>query len=90
MPHQPPQRCFVEFAVAKRRDERQPQALQGTIEGQSLVHLLGGLSRRRDNKKPRPDGGVLRIGREREVYRARRSPVPGRGPFFDSAVCTKS
>jgi hypothetical protein len=28
MPHQPPQRRLVEFAVAKRRHQRQPQALQ--------------------------------------------------------------
>ena len=26
--HQPAQRCFVEFAVAERRDQRQPKALQ--------------------------------------------------------------
>jgi hypothetical protein len=33
-------------------------------------------------KKPRPDGGVFGIGLAVD-YRARRSRVPGRRPFFD-------
>ena len=43
-----------------------------------------GLSRRRDTKKPRPDGGVL--GSVLRAVVARRSYVPGRGSFFDSAA----
>src|SRR6185437_2437050 len=58
MPNQPPRRRLVEFTVAKRRDQRQPEAMQARAK---VVHgsISLGLSRRRDNKKPRPDGGVL-------------------------------
>src|SRR5712672_2728640 len=104
MPHQPPQRRLVEFAIPERRDQRQPKALQRSLKigsskigrskiGSSKVRnskvshgsISLRLSRRRDNKKPRPDGGVWRID-VGEVYRARRSPVPARGAFFDGAA----
>ena len=37
VPDQPAQRRLVEFAVAKRRDERQPQALQAACEISQIV-----------------------------------------------------
>jgi hypothetical protein len=37
-------------------------------------------------KKPRPDGGVLQIGAKHKAYRMRRSELPARGAFFDSAA----
>jgi hypothetical protein len=62
MPRQPPQRRLIEFAIAKRGDERQPEVMQGRSKVSHWSISSGILSRRRDNKKPRPDGGVLRIG----------------------------
>jgi hypothetical protein len=35
VPHQPAQRCFIEFAIAKRRDQRQPEAAQSALK---VVH----------------------------------------------------
>src|SRR6266550_2108580 len=38
MPHQPPQRRLVEFAIPERRDQRQPKALQASLKiGSSKV-----------------------------------------------------
>ena len=47
VPDQPAQRCLVEFAVTKRRDERQPQALQLGFKFSHWSISLG-VSRRRD------------------------------------------
>ena len=55
---------LVERAIAKRRDQGQPEAMQRGSQGKSGTghwSISLGASRRRDNKKPRPDGGVLRI-----------------------------
>src|SRR5712672_2763707 len=95
MPHQPPQRRLVEFAIPERRDQRQPEAMQGSLKIGSLKigsSKIGSskvshwsislrLSRRRDNKKPRPDGGVLADRCWRSLSRASISS-PRKGSFF--------
>jgi hypothetical protein len=95
MPHQPPQRRLVEFAIPERRDQRQPKALQASLKigsskiGRSKIvsskvshwSISLRLSRRRDNKKPRPDGGVLVDRYWRSLSRASISS-PRKGSFF--------
>ena len=79
---QPPQRGLVEFAVAKRRHQRQPQALQQVSSIQSWSISLG-VSRRRDQQKTPSRRRGFGIAWLPEFQRAR-SPVPGRGPFFET------
>ena len=73
---------LVEFAVAKRCHQRQPEALQWRRSCRVMVHLLGGEPETGHKKNPVQTAGFW-DRRGRAVYRARRSRVPGRGTFFD-------
>ena len=84
VPDQPAQRRLVEFAVAERRDERQPEALQLRSKVSHGPSPLGGEPETGPIKNPVQTAGFWGSV-VREVYRARRSPVPGRGPFFDDS-----
>jgi hypothetical protein len=87
--HQPSQRNFIHDAIAERRDERQPEAVQVRAKAERFRVGCHGSSPdwpETGHKKPHLAAGVSKIGRGLEVYRARRSEAPEREAFFIIAV----
>jgi len=87
VPDQPPQRWLVELS---RRETASPAAAIGPAiecEDQSWFHLLAvEAPETGQNKKPRQPAGFFGSALQQDVYRARRSEAPGRGPFFEIAA----
>ena len=90
MPDQPAQRGFVEFAVAKRRDQRQPQALQQLVDRQwsVMVHLLWGEPETGPIKNPVQTAGFSGSRGCGSLSRASISG-PRKGTFFRRQSCAR-
>src|SRR6478609_10820960 len=94
MPDQPAQRGLVEFAVAKRRDEGQPQALQQALQISRLWFSHGsisssGLPETGPIKNPRRGGGVSGSALAIRLSRATTSG-PREGTFFRGRGCART